>query len=291
MNTTLITDIRHSTALCNNNKYTYFFSYVIGICVLFTVIAGFAAEKEDEFPGRRLFPSTEFIDIDTFHKKLINDEILLIDVRSSFEFETLHINRAKNISMSSPLFVSKIKELRKTDARPIVTYCNGKTCMKSFKAAKLLTGKHVENVLVFDAGVLDYAKSYPNEAVLLGKPLKSSDRLISQSKFSQHAISPENFGKQIAGSNAILLDIRDRMQRDDGISLFAGREHRVTLDSTRRLDRYIQQAKRDNIGLLIYDAAGKQVRWLQYLLEENGIDNYYFMDGGATAYYQYLEKN
>ena len=284
----------HSTPLIKfvKNKFIkkiYRISYVVLLSYLMAISSTFA--KADEFPGRRLYPTIDYIDIDAFHQKLQKDEIILLDVRSSFEFETLHISKATNIPLSSPLFVAKVKKLRETDARPIVTYCNGRTCMKSFKAAKKLVNDHVANILVFDAGVMDFARAYPKETTLLGKPLNNANRLISQTSFSKHLVNPENFGKHIANSKAILLDIRDRVQREDGISLFAGREHRVSLDSTRRLDRYIEKAKKDKVGLLVYDAAGKQIRWLQYHLEQSGIDNYFFMAGGANAYYQYLERN
>jgi len=270
--------------------YSRSISYAFLLMCLFVTQSSNAKENSDDFPGRKLYPNIDYIKISTFHKRLNNDEIIAIDVRSLFEFETLHINKAINIPVSSPLFVAKVQELRDSDTRAIVTYCNGKTCMKSYKAAKKLIENHLDNVLVFDIGIMDFAKAYPKEVLLLGSPLNNASRLISQSKFSKHLVNPEGFGKQIANSNAILLDIRDRVQREDGISLFAGREHRVTLDNSRRLDRYIEQAKKDNLGLLIYDAAGKQVRWLQYRLEKSGIKNYLFMAGGANAYYQYLEK-
>ena len=162
--------------------------------------------------------------------------------------------------------------------------------MKSFKAAKKLLDNHLKNISVFDSGIMDFAREYPNETELLGNTMKNANRLISQQSFSRHLIKPEDFGKHIANANAILLDIRDRVQREDGISFFVGLEHRVTLDSTRRLNRYINQAKKEHRQLLVYDAAGKQVRWLQYRLEAQGIKNYFFMDGGATAYYKYLES-
>ncbi|MDX1803386.1 MAG: glycerol-3-phosphate 1-O-acyltransferase, partial [Alcanivorax sp.] len=38
--------------------------------------------------------------------------------------------------------------------------------------------------------------------------------------------------------------------------------------------------------LLIYDAVGKQVRWLQYMLEAEGVKDYYFMQGGAKSFYE-----
>ena len=35
--------------------------------------------------------------------------------------------------------------------------------------------------------------------------------------------------------------------------------------------------------LLIFDAVGKQVRWLQYHLEANGYNNYSFMEKGVLG--------
>ncbi|MGD8885229.1 MAG: rhodanese-like domain-containing protein, partial [Gammaproteobacteria bacterium] len=75
------------------------------------------------------------------------------------------------------------------------------------------------------------------------------------------------------------------------LSIFVGREHRVSIDNTRRLDRYIEKAKRENKALLIYDAAGKQVRWLQYYLEDKGLTSYYFMKGGIRAYYKDIKSD
>ena len=271
-----------------SSMYLPAISYVFClICLLFTQFA--TALEKDEYPGRRLYPGVDFIELENFHDKLVNDQVILIDVRSTFEYDTLHISKAKNIPLSSATFVERVKAIREADARPIVTYCNGKTCMKSFKAARRLLDDHVDNVLVFDSGIMDFARAYPKLSLLLGKPLNSASKLISQQKFSQHLINPDKFGNHIAKTNAILLDIRDRVQREDGISLFAGREHRVTLDSA-RLNRYIERAKKNDQGLLIYDAAGKQVRWLQYRLEDSGVKNYFFMAGGADAYYHYLES-
>ena len=54
--------------------------------------------------------------------------------------------------------------------------------------------------------------------------------------------------------------------------------------------RYIRKAKEKGKTLFIYDEVGKQVRWLQYALEKEGIKNYYFMDKGATGYYKTITK-
>ncbi|MFX1517887.1 MAG: sulfurtransferase, partial [Promethearchaeota archaeon] len=51
----------------------------------------------------------------------------------------------------------------------------------------------------------------------------------------------------------------------------------------------VGKALKENKTLLIYDAAGKQVRWLQYYLEDKGLKSYYFMAGGINAYYSDLK--
>lgn len=85
---------------------------------------------------------------------------------------------------------------------------------------------------------------------------------------------------------ALVLDIREAEQRD-GVSLFLMREVHVTLDSGRLAD-WVDRAKEENRPLFIVDATGQQVQWLQYYLKEEGIGNYWFMKGGAKAFYEAL---
>ena len=60
----------------------------------------------------------------------------------------------------------------------------------------------------------------------------------------------------------------------------------VAMGNKRKLNKYIQLAKDENKKLFIYDAVGKQVRWLQYYLEQQNAGEYYFMEGGAKAFYK-----
>ena len=46
--------------------------------------------------------------------------------------------------------------------------------------------------------------------------------------------------------------------------------------------------KKSGQPLLVYDESGKQVRWLQYHLDEKGIKNYNFMKGGVKQYFKSL---
>ena len=97
-------------------------------------------------------------------------------------------------------------------------------------------------------------------------------------------LAPEAFGERV-GSDTIVLDIRDTMQKNT-INLFPMRQRSVPLDNT-KLKGYVDKAKKENKTLMVYDAVGKQVRWLQYYLEDEGVKRYYFMKGGAKAFLNY----
>lgn len=264
---------------------------IVGLLLLMVAQTVVAKEsKPKEFPGRDLYPEVPFIELQDFYAKLSRNEVTVVDVRSSYEYQTLRIKDAINIPLASKTFVSEMRKLSVSTGKPVVVYCNGKTCMKSYKAARKCAIEKIDNVLAYDAGIMDFAKTYPKNALLLGKLLSDPKKLISKDDFKKHLIEPEKFGERIASTSDIVLDVRDRFQRE-GISIFVGREHRVSIDNTRRLDRYIDKAIKENKTLLIYDAAGKQVRWLQYYLNDKGLKSYYFMKGGIRAYYKNMKSD
>ena len=136
---------------------------------------------------------------------------------------------------------------------------------------------------------MDWARKYPQDSVLLGVSPINPQRLISKSDFDKRLVDPTKFETMLGESNVIVVDVRDRFQRE-GLSLFPGIDHRAYLDDKQTLDKYINQAKRENKTLLIYDAAGKQVQWLQYYLEDRILPSDGFRKGGANAYYANLRQ-
>jgi rhodanese-related sulfurtransferase len=253
---------------------------------LSTTVLAWAADKE--FPGRDIYTDVSVIALQDLKKRLA--DVVVIDVRSEYEYQTLRIKDARNIPLASKDFVEQMGKLRVETDKDIIVYCNGKTCMKSYKAARKCNLHKIPNVYAYDAGIMDWAKAYPNDAVLLGKVLGNPKKLISKEMFQKHLLEPDAFGEKVSAGDAIVLDVRDRFQRD-ALAIFPGRERRAYLDQTKKLNRYISKAKRERRPLLIYDAAGKQVRWFQYYLEEHGVRDYYFMKGGSHAYFKGLTND
>jgi len=237
---------------------------------------------EEEFPVRGLFPKVKTMELDVLYNQ--RNDVVIFDVRSSYEYETLHIKGARHLALDDRDFVATLVRLRSKESRPLVFYCNGHTCKKSYEAAQKAMHGHIDNVYAYDAGIFVWTKAHPDEAVLLGKSPVDPARLISKQKLEAHMLEPEAFGRRV-GSDTIVLDIRETMQKS-ALNLFPMRQRSVALDNN-KLKNYVEQAKRENKTLMIYDAVGKQVRWLQYYLEEEKVKEYYFMKGGAKAFLNY----
>lgn len=241
--------------------------------------------KNSDFPGRKTYSHVKYITMDQLNDEY--DNTIIVDARSPFEFETLRILSAVNIplSLKNSEFNEKLLSLReKNPDKKIVFYCNGHTCMKSYKAAhraKVIT--KLDNVYAFDAGIFDWTKAHPDKAALLDQTPVNKDLLISKSKYKQHMLPALQFIQQ-ADDGTIILDVRSRHQRD-GFYIFSGYEIVTEMNNKKQLKKHIEQAKKENKKLYIYDAVGKQVRWLQYYLEQQNAKNYYFMEGGAMAFF------
>ena len=238
-----------------------------------------AEGANDEFPLRVQYPNVKTIGVAELSAK--RHEVIVFDVRSAYEYDTLHIKEARHLPINGKAFTQTLQKLRATSEKAFIFYCNGHTCKKSYKAAKKAQFGRVGNVYAFDAGIFDWTRAYPSEAVLLGESPVDPGKLISKAKLTAHMLEPGAFALRV-GDTAITLDIRDRLQRG-GITLFPTRQRFVPLDN-KKLERFVNKAKSQNKTLLIYDAVGKQVQWLQYYLESTGIKDYYFMRGGVKAF-------
>jgi rhodanese-related sulfurtransferase len=239
------------------------------------------AAPAEEYPLRAKYPEVRPITTPELTKRI--SEVVVVDVRSGFEYKTLRVKDAVHIQVSDFRFDDKVRELYEARKLPLVFYCNGTTCAKSYDAArKAIRGPKID-CYVYDPGIFDWAKNNPDRTELLGKgPIKTSD-LIDKEKFKARLIEPKDFTARM-GPNAIVLDVRDRSQRD--VTLFPFQEKRIPFDQQEEMNALFDQAKRENKTLLIYDKVGHQVQWMQYHLERSGVRNYYFMKGGEEGYFK-----
>jgi len=231
----------------------------------------------DIFPLRPYYPEVPFIMTDELLDAY--DEAVVVDIRSKFEYDVARINKAILLPLTDKDFSEKLEKLRgKTVKKPMVFYCNGHSCAKSYQAAQLALSLGFKNVYVYDGGIFDWIDSAPKKSTLMGETPARTNRIISTDEFARRQLTFEELAQASQHPNTVVIDIRDPFQRDMAPRVEGIRN--IPLDPLLDLvTSRIWTEKR----LIFFDAVGKQVRWLQYFLEAYGYFDYAFLKGGMKA--------
>ncbi len=241
-----------------------------------TIVPEFAALEAEGFPLRKDYAEVSIYSTDQLRKNF--NDIFIVDVRSQFEYDVVHIQKSMNIPVASKSFVDSLIDLRPKDGTtPIVFYCNGHSCAKSYKAAHKAADAGFKHIYAYDSGILDWMRASRDKTVLLGKTPAPVVKMVSEEYFQSRVVGFDAFKKKAKGKNTVVVDIRDEMQRKTTMTVSS-----VELP----LDRFITELNSDRFKdkqLLIFDAVGKQVRWLQYILEDRGYKNYFFLRHGIAG--------
>lgn len=206
------------------------------------------------------------------------DNAMIVDVRSKLEYDVVHISKAVNVPLSDDGFITLLSAVREEKAeQPLVFYCNGHTCTKSYKAAQEAKNAGFRNVFAYDSGVFDWMRLSREKSTLLGVSPAPLDKMVSEDFFQSRLIDFDAFKKRASHKAAVVLDVRDDLQKKTALNL-------PTVELP--MDELIVKLKSGDYKgkrLLIADAVGKQVRWLQYMLEDLGVKDYYFLRGGVDG--------
>jgi rhodanese-related sulfurtransferase len=245
-----------------------------------------AAEINNDYPWRAQFQHLKTIGIDKLADSF--EGFVIIDVRSFFEYEVLHINHAINIPVHEKRFEQKLQTAVPRQNGRIIFYCNGHSCPKSYKAADKALKIGYTNIRVFDGGVYDWADRFPQKTTMLWKTPVKKGVVIPQFKFLSHQVSYKKFISLAKQESSVIIDIRHDDQRfnrsGDLLSLEAlrgisrSRHRRVKLIRIKNL--LLAKAFKGRT-LLFYDGTGNQTKSLQYILESVNHGEYYFLKGGV----------
>lgn len=95
---------------------------LLALVLVFAAVGAFAAD----YPLRAKFPDATPISTEELKKLVETGKPVIVDVRSEFEFNTLHINNALNIPISGLDYAKKFEAVKpKDESVPVVFYCNG----------------------------------------------------------------------------------------------------------------------------------------------------------------------
>ena len=148
---------------------------ITSLIILLGFVYCSASMAAQDYPGRSDYPDVLVYEKAELFKAL--HKVILVDTRSPQEYETFRIKGALNIPLSSFDFAEKIKQLRATTTKAIVFYCNGPSCDKCYRAGRKANILSVKDTYAYDGGVYDWAKSFPNHIVLLGKSPQDIDNM------------------------------------------------------------------------------------------------------------------
>ncbi|MDH5524630.1 MAG: rhodanese-like domain-containing protein [Desulfobulbaceae bacterium] len=247
-----------------------------------TLIPG-GVSAANEFPLRANYPDSPYISTEDLAKEF--DNCLIFDVRSEFEFDVIHIKGAINAAVANVTFVDQVKKaVAENHGKKIVFYCNGHTCAKSYKAEEKARKAGVEG-FAYDSGVFEWVKAHPALSSLLGQSPADPGKIIPKADLQKKELALDDFIAKASSPDAFLIDARDVIQRKQTPD-WAKKAAKQPMDKlAKNLNNAVFQKQIEGKTLYIVDAVGKQVRWLQYHLENEGIKNYYFLKGGMWSVY------
>lgn len=242
------------------------------------------AVAEETFPLRKDFPTVKTISTADLAAKY--EQAVIVDVRQKMEYDVVHISKALHIPLGQADFIAVLSKQAAKSGAPVVFYCNGITCHKSYEAVVLADKSGFQNAYCYDAGIFEWTKKFPDKAFLLGKSPAQLSKLIAADELNQHKLTYAAFKSRAEGPNAVVVDMRDPQQRVKDPLKPESKE--VNLKGIRAIpgDRLVELLKAGEFrgkDLLIYDAVGKQVQWLQYYLKELGYQEYAFLAKGVLS--------
>ncbi len=235
-----------------------------------------------DFPYREKYPSIPYISTQDLAAKDAKGEVVVVDVRSSIEYNVIHTATAIHIPLSRKTFTEDIRKLMADNpAKAIAFYCNGVKCLKSYEAAeKAVNELKCDRCYVYDAGIPEWSQVYPDLTILLGKQLTDTSQLIPAAEFKKRCLPADQFKVKASEPGSLVIDVRDFVQASGKIP---GLESARTIPLDQFIPNFVEKGAEKDKTLLIFDQVGKQTEWLMYYLKGNGYQKYSFLDGGATA--------
>lgn len=241
------------------------------------LLVAVTAQAADDFPLRSKYPGLSYVTLDELAKEAGSN--IVVDVRSDFEYQVLHIEGVNNIAVATTNFLPELGKLRgKTDkSKKIFLYCNGVMCTQSYDAGRRALESGWVNVFVFDGGIGAWASKLPARSVFFGRTLGDANKLLSSRILAEHTLPWEQVKAHESDPQAVFIDVREPYVRKKLPALKALKHLPLS-----RITPMLEAKKFQENTVYFMDGSGKQLQWLQYVLEKHGYKNYFFVKEGLN---------
>ncbi|GAB4333081.1 MAG: hypothetical protein Kow0089_01360 [Desulfobulbaceae bacterium] len=260
------------------------------VTVLLFLLFAYSAHAAEEFPFRKKYPDVPVIEIHDARQSFEKEEIVFVDARTKKEYDTIHPKGAVHIDFTEENFLDDLYRLRKANpGKKIAVYGDGVACLKSYRAAQDAADEGMENIYAYDAGVEAWVASYPSDTILLGQQIvDAGQQQISREELDRSALDFDQFKEKIRESpKAAVFDLRDPLNKKKKIP---GLEKTIPITLEKFIRNVISKGNMKDRELFIFDQAGKQIDWLTHYMQQSGYNDFYFLKGGARAFFQDQEQ-
>mgnify|MGYP002713279120 CR=1 FL=1 len=266
--------------------------------LLFFTTNVIAESDLDKFPKRVFYPQLEYIDTNELAKGLHEKKYDVIDVRDDTSFKALHVKTATNIFVKSETFDKEVLDFVALSQNPLVVYCNGISCSKSYDASTKMKALFEKNninktVYTYDSGINAIAYAHNDLVLKNGQEVSRDNPLIAADKIKEHTLSPELFENYINNNkddSYAILDIREKGERIIYKLFMFKNENKIALNNKDKIIAFLNTVKKDKKTLMVYDVAGRQINGLYELLKITGIKKWYYLEEGEFGYSKYSLK-
>ncbi len=255
-----------------------------------------AGAEDKLYPNRKFYPQLNYITTAQMLPAVSTAKYNIIDARPGLAYKTLHIQGAVNISSSDKQFNEKLLKLVNSNHKPIVFYCGGLACLKSYKASVKATNELAKKaikrtVYTYDSGISAFAYSNPDWVLKNGKKISPENPLLDTKKIKSHAKDAAAFFQLINNDEEqqyVILDIRESQQKILHKLFMFKKETRISLLEPEKLMGFLNTQKEAGNTIMIYGSVEKQIESLYPLVNTAGIKKWFYLEGGEIAYSKFM---
>jgi rhodanese-related sulfurtransferase len=255
-----------------------------------------AEELNKQYPNRKYYPQLTYITTKQMLHAVSQEKYNVVDSRPGLAYETLHIKGAVNISSGDKQFNEKLMTIINKNNKPIIFYCGGLACLKSYKSSVKAISEFNKRdisrtVYTYDSGISAFAYTYPELVLKNGKNISSENPLLDVKKIKKHAKGADVFTNLINSDDEasyIILDIREKQQKLLNKLFMFKKEKKISLLEPEKLIEFLNAVKVADKTLMVYGSVEKQIETLYPLIKTSGIKTWFYLEGGEIAYSNYM---